>query len=368
MGPLEGYRVIDLTVEENTAICSSLLVDFGAEVICIHSAEPQVIETRRGYMDILRRGTKSVCLDIFTETGADLFRKIAATADVVICNEPNEKLERFGLDYENLKAVNPKLVFASTSSYGVIGQTDDDDLLAMADSGIMYTTGDADGAPIAPGFNAGSHWVGMSTIFAILSGLVHAHNSGEGVKLEIAMRDALFNICECGVFTTVVFHQKFRRNGNHDTGVSPYGVFRAKDGYLAISVISEGGWKKFTKALGREDMMEDPRFITFADRVANTADLIVEIEKFTGARTKLENQKYFLECGISCGPVYTMEEALAGEQLNSREMIQTVDTNKYGPIKMANLAIKTYGTPGQLHSVIPEFGADTEHFLAQYRA
>ena len=283
---------------------------------------------------------------------------------MVLCNYAPDKLKAAGIDYEALKAINPKLVFISTSSYGVVGETEDDDLLPMADSGIMYMTGDADGAPIAPGFNAGSHWVGLSALFASVAGLVHVHEKGEGAKMEISMRDALFNVCECGVFTYAVLHQEHTRNGNHDTGVSPYGLFRAKDGYLAISVVSESGWKKFAKTIDREDMLEDPRFLTFADRVANTPAMIEEVEKFTGVRTKVENQKHFLEHGVSCGPVYTLEEALEGEQLNYREMIQTVDTNKYGPVKMVNLAIKAYGTPGKLNSYIPVFGENTEEILS----
>lgn len=365
MGPLEGYRIIDLTIDENTMICSSLLADFGAEVIKIRADEFIPVDSKKGYFTTLNRGIKSVKLDIFTSEGIQLYKKIIATADAVICNYKEEQLIDAGIDYLALKEINRKIVFATTNSFGIVGETEDDELIAVADSGLMYMTGDENGAPIAPGFNAGSHWLGMSCLFGILASIINAHNTGEGNRFEISMRDSLFNICEGGVFMEAVLHKKHVRNGNHDTGVSPYGVFKAKDGYLAISVVSNSGWKKFANTIGRFDMLEDSRFLTFEDRVANSTAMIEEVQKFTSVRTKAENQKHFLENGVSCGPVFTMEEALNGEQLNSREMVKKVNINGIGELTMVNLGIKTYGTPGKLNDFVPSFGENTYEVLSK---
>ncbi len=361
MGPLTGYKIIDLTTEDNTAIASSILCELGAEIIKIQPKEYIPTESKISYRNILNLGTKSVNLDIFTEEGSMLYKKLISKVHGVICNYSNEKLKEFSIDFDSLKEINPSLTFLSTSSYGNIGETEEDDILALADSGLLYFTGDEGGVPITPGYNAGSHWTGLLSVFAICGGLLKGKVHKKATKLNLSIRDALFFMTEIGVFEYTVFEKDHARNGNHDTGVSPYGLFKTSDGYMALSTVSEKAWKEVAMAIGREYLIEDPRFINSELRVLNTLDLVKEIEGFTQTMTKFENQKYFLEKGISCGPVLTPLEAMENEQLKARNMIITTELDK---------TLKLIATPMKFSETIPnknfssfEFGKNTSEFL-----
>lgn len=340
MGPLHGYRILDLTKEDNTAIAASILSELGAEVIKIQEYEDKRESTKKSYHQFLSMGIKSIKLNIFTEKGAELYKRLIKTADAILCNYSEEKLKGYGLDFESLKKINDKLVYMSTSSYGKIGETEDDELLAMADSGILYTTGDEKGAPIMPGYNAGSHWTGMLVVFGVCGGILHSILNKKAIKLDLSMRDALFFMTEICTFEYTVFGKEHVRNGNHDTGVSPYGLFKTADGYLALSTVSEKAWKEVAVAIEKAHLIEDERFKSAELRVKNTDELVKEIEEFTTKLSKFEGQRYFLERGISCGPVLTALEALENEQIKARNMVSEIEIEKDKVIKTIFIPMK----------------------------
>lgn len=367
MAALTGYRILDLTTEDSPAIADAMLCEMGAEVIKIAAEEYVPVASKQAYRDMLNRGVKSVKLDYFTEQGAAVLKKLVKSAHAIVCNIPTEKLQPFGLDFDNLKKINPALVYASTSSFGVIGETEDDGLIPFAHSGLMYLTGKEGGEPIAVGYNAANHWTALIEVFGLCGGILHGLRQNEAVKFDVAERDGLFWLLEPGVLDYTVFHKHHVRLGNHDTGVCPYGIFRAKDGHVAISITTnEKLWAKICECIGKPESIEDPRFCDTDARLAHLDETIAFIESFTAEKPKRELADFFQNAGISSGAVLDSEEAMQEEQFAVREMVHEVDTGKYGKVKVIAQPLKFSDTPGKIVTApIPTFGQDTEAVLRQ---
>lgn len=366
MAALTGYRIIDLTCEDTPAVADAMLCEMGAEVIKVAAEEYVPVASKQAYRDMLNRGVKSVRLNIFTEEGAAVLKKLVASAQAVICNFTDEQLKPFGIDFEGLKTVNPSIVYVSTSSFGVIGETEDEPLIPYASSGLMYLSGKEGGEPIAIGYNAANHWSALITVFAICAGILHSIHQHEAAKMDIAERDGLFWLLEPGILDYTVFHKHHVRLGNHDTGVCPYGVFRAKDGHVALSITTnEKLWAKICEVIGKPEGVTDPHLCDTDHRLENLEETIAFIEEFTTQKGKRELQDLFQAAGISCGALLNSGEAMEEEQFAVREMVHTVDSGKYGKVKVIAQPMKFSDTPAEVVTApVPTFGQDTDEVLA----
>ena len=303
MRPFEGIKVLDFTQALAGVFAAMYLSDFGAEVIKIERAGFGDQSREWGpyrnnlsaYYATFNRGKKSLSLDMRQEEGKEVIRKLVKECDIVLENFKVGVLDKLGLGYEEMKKINPEIIYCSVSGFGLEGPLKDlpcYDIVAAARSGLMDTTGKPGNAPTKPGFSIGDNWTGLNLLYGATMALYYKQKTGKGLRLNISMLDSLFYMLEWPILKYSVLNEVHERSGNHDTTVAPYGVYKAQDGHIALAVASHKHWVEFCKQIGRPELVEDERFVDDASRVLNLEALIAIIEEFTTTKTKTELQKY----------------------------------------------------------------------------
>lgn len=378
MKPLTGVKVVDFTQAHAGSLCTMLLADFGAEVIKIE--RPGVGDLARywspfknessGYYAYLNRGKKSIGINGGTEEGRKILLDLIKDADVVTENFKYGSMERMGLSYEKIKEVNPEIIYASLNGYGQTGpmkQTIGLDLQLQAGSGLMDRTGFADGAPTKAGPAMGDQLSGTYMATAIMLALIAKKKTGKGQKIDIAILDCLFSILEAAPITYCMTGSVPERVGNSYPSISPYDTFKAKDGYVAIGISTDGQWRKFCDALGMDDLKADERYMTNESRGDHYEDGLKQaIEKVTGTMSKFEIEEKLRNARLACGAVYTVSEAMETEQIKVRNMLAKVYDEGIGEeIRIPGTVIKMSDTPGGFTEGAPTLGKHTRQYLTQ---
>lgn len=378
MKPLTGVKVVDFTQAHAGSLCTMLLADFGAEVIKIE--RPGVGDLARywspfknessGYYAYLNRGKKSIGINGGTEEGRKILLDLIKDADVVTENFKYGSMERMGLSYEKIKEVNPEIIYASLNGYGQTGpmkQTIGLDLQLQAGSGLMDRTGFADGAPTKAGPAMGDQLSGTYMATAIMLALIAKKKTGKGQKIDIAILDCLFSILEAAPITYCMTGSVPERVGNSYPSISPYDTFKAKDGYVAIGISTDGQWRKFCDALGMDDLKADERYMTNESRGDHYEDGLKQaIEKVTMTMSKFEIEEKLRNARLACGAVYTVSEAMETEQIKVRNMLTKVYDEGIGEeIRIPGTVIKMSDTPGGFAEGAPNLGKHTRQYLTQ---
>ena len=374
--PLQGIKVLDFTQALSGAFCAMYMGDFGADVIKVERLEGD--QSRQwgplhngfsGYFALFNRNKKSIAVDLRTEEGKTIIKTLVKECDVVLENFKPGTLDRLGLGYEDLKAENPELIYGSVSGFGLEGPLKDlpcYDLIADARSGLLDRTGERGGPPIKPGFALGGNWSGLNLLFGISMGLLHKQTTGMGCRLDIAMLDSVFALLEQPLLEYSEKGTITAKNGNHDNDVAPLGIFKAKDGYVAVTCSTERQWATCCTLLGLTHLIEDERFSDNERRVRNLADLIAEIEKVTSTKGKIEIETLLSANRLASGAVKTIKELLQGDaQIAAREMAPEVTHPVLGTMHTMGLPMKFNKTPGDVDMLpAPELGRDTGEILA----
>jgi crotonobetainyl-CoA:carnitine CoA-transferase CaiB-like acyl-CoA transferase len=372
--PLSGVRVLDLTRVLAGPFCSMILADMGAEVIKIEEpgkgddtrSWPPFVAGEATYFMSVNRNKKSVTLNLKAPAARKILTDLVKMSDVVLENFRPGTMEKLGLGYAALSALNKKLVYCAVSGFGESGPEGGRagyDLVVQAESGLMDITGFPDGPPVKMGTSIADLVAGMSAAHGVTLALLARTKTKRGQKVEIGMLDAMAALLtyQAGIYWGTG-RQPMRR-GNEHPSIVPYEAFKAADAYLTLGVANNSLWERCCTAMERPDLVKDPRFATESARVENRATLVPLLNEILGARSADEWMKRLEAAGVPAGRIRTVPEVCESEHLKARGMIQALEHPKAGRITVMGVPIKLHGTPGEVKTPPPTLGQHTDQVL-----
>jgi formyl-CoA transferase len=373
---LSGIRVLDLSRILAGPYCTMILGDQGAEVIKVERPDggddtrtwgPPFSGGEAAYYLCCNRNKKSITIDLKSPRGVDLVKELVEVSDVLVENFTPGLMKRFGLDYETLREINPRLVHCAITAYGQDGPYRDRpgyDMVLSAVGGLMWITGERDGRPCKVGVAITDVLTGVYSSMAITAALFWRERSGRGQYIDSCLLDVqvagLANIAS----NYLVAEKEATRWGTAHESIVPYQVFAAKDRPVAIAVANQKMWESFCKLVGREEWLDDPRFESNPKRVQNRELLLPLIEEVIAAKTCDEWTELFVKSAIPCGPVNDMEHVFSDPQVLHRDMIAEVPHPAIGTLRLAGVPIKYSETPGRVRLPPPLLGEHTEEILS----
>ncbi|MDR7418835.1 MAG: CoA transferase [Armatimonadota bacterium] len=377
MAPLDDLLVIDLTRALAGPYCTVMLADLGARVIKIETPDggddtrgwgPPFINGESAYFLGINRNKQSLTVNLKAPRGQEVLRRLIDRADVLVENFRPGIMDRFGFGYEAVRAMNPRLIYASISGFGQDGPYRERvayDLIVQGMGGLMGTTGDEGGPPVKVGVAVTDIAAGMFAAFGVLAALHVRARTGRGQLVDASMLDSqvAWTTYQAGAYFAT--GQNPKRLGTAHPSLVPYQSFKARDGYVNVAVGSEGIWSRFVVAVGAPQLADDPRFRTNADRVKHRDALIPLLEPLFAAKTMAEWSAIFDASGVPAGPIYQMSDLFADPQVKHRQMLVEVEHPRAGRIKQTGVPLKFSETPGRIAAPPPLLGEHTEAILRE---
>lgn len=374
MFPLEGIKVLDLMTL--SGYCGMELADYGAEVIKVES--PTVGDPLRTLAPLKNgasvhhtfrdRGKKSITLNLEHPDGKEIFKKLVATADVVLENFLPNTMEKLGLGYEELSAIKPSLVYGRISAYGSTGEAADTpqlDLIAQAKSGVMHFTGFPENPPTRIGFSLSERYAASFLSSAVCLAVYHARKTGEGQLVETTLCGSAIAISEDKVITYGAEHEDPMRTGNAHPLINPYDILKCKDGYVAMGISSDAQWAKFCDAFKRPEWNEDPLYCSNLVRGYHYfGDLRVKLEELFSEYSMQEISDICDQTLIPGTMCSTTKEALQQPQLQVRNMIVSVKDPHLGELEMPGKPVKFANQEEDPLCAAPEVGEQNAQLYA----
>jgi formyl-CoA transferase len=373
-GPLQGIRVLDFTRVLAGPAASLALADLGAEVFKIEPpgtgdetrSFPPFREGESHYFLSVNRGKKSIVVDLKAATGVALVKELAAKCDILIENYRPGVMDRLGLGYEALAAINPRLIYCAISGFGMTGPMRDRpsfDIVMQALSGALSVNGEPDRPPTKLGIPLGDLVGGVNGPMAILAALYERSVTGRGRLLDISLFDGLIGMLaylpQLAFFTGV----DPKPQGSQHPNLVPYGVFPAKDGSIVIACLTNSFWANICRALGMDDWIEDARFDTLVKRRDTRAIVNERISGITSQKTMNELVEVFTQHQVPHAPILGIKEALSQPQAVAREMVVETDHQVLGKIPIVNRSIKFPGDSQPVPTAPPVLGQHTDEIL-----
>jgi CoA:oxalate CoA-transferase len=371
-GALEGVRVLDFTQYLSGPHATSVLDELGAEIIKIErpgSGEPErqaMPKTPKGesyQFFSYNRGKKSITLNLKDPKGVEIVKKLAAKVDILVENFAPSGMERIGLGYEEVRKINPRIIYASISGFGQTGPRRDDvsyDVVAQAMGGLMSVTGYPDGEPLKAGISLGDYMGGYNGVIAILAALYYRTVTGEGQAIDISMQDGIWAMVfpdRANYFDTLEVPKRF---GNKLSSSAPFGAYHAKDGYVVICTITDPQWQKVLQAMDRKDLIGEERYATRENRTKNMKEVDGLVQGWCMGKTVDEVFAILKKYGVPCSSLPTFDQVANDPHLLSREMIVEVDQPVSGKVKLSGSVYKMSRTPGDRKKRVPEVGEHNE--------
>jgi crotonobetainyl-CoA:carnitine CoA-transferase CaiB-like acyl-CoA transferase len=385
-GPLSGLRVLDLSRVLAGPWATQILADFGAEVIKIEKPGegddtrgwgPPFITNADGtkgdaaYFLSANRGKWSVAIDMASPEGQRLIRELAAKSDIVMENFKVGGLKKYGLDYESLKPVNPRLIYCSLTGFGQNGpyaQRAGYDFMIQGMGGIMSVTGQPDGSagaePMKVGVAFADIFTGLYCVIGIQAALYHRERTGEGQYIDVALLDSQVGVLANQALNYLVGGTAPTRLGNAHPNIVPYQTFATKDGYIIMAVATDRQFKEYCAILGLTHLAEDERFRLNRGRVVNRAELIPLLVEPMKTRTTAEWVDAFESAAIPCGPINTIDQVFANEQVLARGL--QIGLTRDDGIQVPGVAnpVVFSETPIQYDKAPPRLGDGTDKVLS----
>lgn len=379
-GPLTGIKILDISTMIAAPFGATLLSDFGAEVIKIELPNKgDTLRTVGPWKDGealrwpgLARNKKSLTLDIRKKEGKDVFKKLVAQSDVLIENFRPGTLEKWGLDYEELKKENPELLMARISGYGQTGPYREKagfGTPGTAFSGHTGISGFPDREPVSPSYSLLDYITGVYVAFSVVTGLYHRDTSDnkEGQVVEMGLYESIFRMLE---FLIAEYDQnnKVRERSPGLAGhSSPAGTYETHDGKFVVLVCStDSTFDRLAKAMNREDMLKDERYYTNAVRLKNDAEVQEIVKNWIVQFTQKELTNMLDEYGVPVSPIYTIEDIFKDPQYKARENIVEVEHPRLGKVKVPGVVPKFSKTPGKIRHRAPELGEHNREILSNW--
>jgi crotonobetainyl-CoA:carnitine CoA-transferase CaiB-like acyl-CoA transferase len=378
-GPLAGLKVLELAHIMAGPMCGAMLADMGADVIKIEKypdgddsrrmTPPEVNGESAAFM-ILNRNKRGTAINLKSEGGRAVFRRLAARADVVIENFRPDTMERLGLGYEVLRAGNPGLIYCRITGFGSTGPYADRagfDLIAQGMSGIMSLTGEGPGRPpVKAGVPIGDITAGILGALGIVAAYVHRLKTGQGQSLDTSLLEAsmVHTAWPAAIyFATGVSQQPL---GSAHPLSAPYQAFATADGWINVGAANQANWRRLVEVLEAPDLAGDPRFVDNGARMRNLPTLIDLLTERFRARTTAEWLARLQAAGVPAGPVLSVGEMLNDPQTRAREMVVEVEHPRAGRTRALGAPIKFSDTPARVTRPAPLLGQHTREILREY--
>ena len=374
--PLAGIRVLDFSRHLAGPFAAMTLGDFGADVIKVEA--PGRGDDTRGfppYWDGIscyylstNRNKRSITLDLGSAEGQAIIRRMAADADITIENFRPGTMERWGLGYEDLRAINPRLIHCAISAVGSDGPDKDRagvDLLMQAYGGLMSLTGEEGRAPVRVGTSVADLTAGANAVQGILLALFVRERTGKGQRVESSLLEGQVSWLTYHAVSYFASGEVPQRLGSSHASVAPYGAYPTRDGFLIVAVATDALWRRFCGVIGREELIEDPRFARNALRCQNRAAMDAILEPTLAQDSSEEWARRMDAAGVPCSPVNTIDTVLGLPQLQHRQMVVDVPRDDLPGLKLPGIAIKLGDTPGAIRRPPPKLGEHTDEVLAE---
>ena len=373
-GPLENVRVLDLTRVLAGPAASLALADLGAEVIKIEPPGagdetrtfPPFRDGESHYYLSINRGKKSIVVDLKSDAGVALVRDLAARCDVLIENYRPGVMDRLGLGYEALAAINPRLIYCSISGFGMTGPLRDRpsfDIVLQALSGALSVNGEPGGTPTKLGIPLGDLVGGINGPIGILAALHERNTTGRGRLIDVSLLDGMIGLL--GYLAQLAFFtgEDPKPQGSQHPNLVPYGQFPAQDGAIIIACLTNSFWGRICRALEIPELTDDPRFDSLEKRRSNRSTVNEIISGITTHKSVQDLVELFTEFEVPHAPILGISEALAQPQAVTREMVVEVDHQSLGKVPIVNRSIKFPGDRQPVPNAPPVLGQHTQEIL-----
>jgi len=356
MQVLQGIRVLDLSRVLAGPYCTMLLADMGAEVIKIERPEigddsrsfSPFIGNESAYFMSINRGKKSIDLNLKDLEGKKIFWKLVEKSDIVVENFRPGAMEKLGIGYEDIKKVNPSIIYAAISGFGHTGPYSKRpayDMIVQAMGGIMSLTGEDKGLPVRVGSSIGDITAALFGTIGILSALHVRNVTGEGQKVDVSMLDSQVAILENAIARYEVTKKIPRPLGTRHPSIAPFQSFITLDSHIIIAVGNDSIWERFCKAFEMQEYIDDHRFKNNIARVENVSELEKIVSKFTISKTTDECLTILERAGVPAAPINTVDKVIKDPQVLARDMIVELEHPTAGKIRSAGNPIKLSFTP-----------------------
>ena len=381
--PLKGIRVIELARVLAGPWAGQMLADMGADVIKVESPDggddtrawgPPFVESQDGdnlsaaYYHSTNRGKRSITVDLKTEEGRQIVRRLVKTADVVIENFKRGGLEKYGLDYQSLRALNPKLIYCSITGFGQTGPYADFagyDYIVQGMSGFMSITGEPDGQPMKAGVAVADIFTGIYSVTAIQAALIHTLRTGQGQHIDMALLDVQSAVLANQNMNYLISGKPPVRLGNAHPNISPYEVVPTADGFLILAVGNDGQFKRLCKILGIEAIADDERYATNKARVAHKLDVRQIVSTETLKWMKRDLLTACESNAVPAGPINSIEEMFADPQVQARGLRIDLEAADGTVIPGVRTPIVLSETPLRYNHPSPRLGEHQAEVLAE---
>ncbi len=377
-GPLKGMRVLDLSHVMAGPVCGLMLADMGAEVIKVEKIAggddtrrmlPPAINGEPAAFMMMNRNKRGIALDLKNPEGREVLKRLVAKADVLIENYRHDTMQRLGLGYEDLKAINPGLIYCEISGFGRSGPWGEQggfDLVAQGMSGLMAITGEGPGrAPVKVGAPVTDITAGLIATMGVCAAYAHKLKTGEGQRVDTSL------------FEAGITHTYWQSAIAFATGVSPgplgsahplsapYQAFQTKDGWINLGASNQKIWLQFIALLDDPELASDPRFKDNAARMGNLPALVAALSPHFMKHTTAEWLEILEKAGVPAGPVLSIREMHAHPQTIAREMVPEVEHPVAGKMQTIGLPVKFSKTPGKVAAPAPLHGQHTREVLSE---
>jgi crotonobetainyl-CoA:carnitine CoA-transferase CaiB-like acyl-CoA transferase len=376
--PLEDIKLLDLSHALAGPFCSTLLADFGAQVIKLEPPEsgdiarawgPPFYKGEAAYFVSLHRNKKSIAVDLRKEAGKELFFRFVEVCDVVLENYRVGTLEKLGIAYEKARLRNPGIIYCSISGFGQTGPYRDRaalDLILQAESGMISLTGEPGGRGVRCGVSIADLTAGLYAAFGIMNALRVKEKTGRGQYVDVSMLEGQLGLLGGTIGAYLADSIIPQPLGTAYKALLPYQTFRTKTRDLALAVGSDKLWRMFCPIMGIAEMMDDPRFATNAARVRHRDALIARLQEIFLTKTYEQWEDLLLQHGIPVGAINTIDQVVDHPQVKAREMIVESEHPVAGKIKMVGVPVKLSETPGKVREPAPLLGQHTDQVLHEY--
>jgi CoA:oxalate CoA-transferase len=380
---LAGVRVLEATNYIAGPVAGRILSDLGAEVIKLEL--PPNGDYSRGPMPRItsgarfspmhayyNRGKGSICIDYKRPEGAALVRQLIKRFDVLLENLTPGLLAKYGLGYEDLKPIHPRLIMCSVSGFGQTGpmaQLPATDAIAQSISGVTSLTGNPDGRPVFSGIYMADGNAGVNAFGAISAALYYREKSGRGQYIDLCLSECIFNLHD-NTLSEYLSGDKAgdapKPFGSHRNGPSPHGYYKTEDGYF-IMVVLDHYWELFVKVSGMAELKDDPRFASLRRRSENRYILAEKVQEWVTKNFKRRDDaiKFLREAGLIAAPVLTVPEAVNHPQINSRDVLQPVELPGTGLMMLARTPYHMSETPTRIGQRVARLGEDNRAILSR---
>jgi formyl-CoA transferase len=374
MQPLNGVRVLDLSRVLAGPYCTMVLGDLGAEVIKVEPPEgdetrgwgPPFAGGESAYYLCVNRNKRDMVINLKTDEGKTILRELAIQSDVLVENFRPGTLNKFGLDFETLHALNPKLIYCSITGFGQTGSMKDKpgyDFMIQASGGLMSITGEPDGEPMKTGVAVVDLFAGQNAIIAILAALQARTLTGEGQHLDIALFDSQLGWLANVASNYLISGKLPKRHGNAHANIVPYQSFQASDGWFAIAVGNDRQFVRLCELLGKPELAANEKFATNSTRVQNREEIIALLASIFKMASVAEWLEKLDKAEIPCGPINNFEQVFSMPQVKEREMLVQMEHPTIGALPLVGSPLKMSATPVEYRIPPPLMGEHTEDIL-----